>query len=75
MLKELNFISRAIGKELWKGLSRFEFLKGLSGCEVMNGCKEWVEGVREAFLEEATKNLSPEGSIGISAGSGERFSG
>ena len=27
LLKQLNFISRAIGKELWKGLSRFEFLK------------------------------------------------
>lgn len=37
LLKELKFISRAIGKELWKGLSRFEFLKGLPGCEVMSG--------------------------------------
>ena len=36
MLKELNFIPRG-NRELWKGLSRFEFLKGLSGCWVTKG--------------------------------------
>lgn len=35
-IEELNFIPKG-NRELWKGLSRFEFLKGLSGCWVTKG--------------------------------------
>lgn len=55
MLKELELISRAIGKELWS------FWKGLSGCEVMNGLDGKLE-VRggETCREAAVDNSREE---------------
>lgn len=59
MVKELNFLPK--GNRELRSLSRFEFVKGLSGCWVRNGLNGKLETSGEKHRETIADNQAKKG--------------